>query len=73
MTLHASALSLGTAVGAAVGGLILTVSSYQTIGIVSMALYVASALIVWRLYTHEHPDAAQDCATGNALDRPEAV
>jgi predicted MFS family arabinose efflux permease len=73
MTLHASALSLGTAVGAAVGGLILTVASYQTVGIVSMALFVASASVVWRWYTHSHPDAAQESAASDALTRPRAV
>jgi predicted MFS family arabinose efflux permease len=73
MTLHASALSLGTAVGAAVGGLILTVASYQALGIVSMVLYVASASIVWRWYTHAHPDVADEGATSDPLTRSRAV
>jgi DHA1 family inner membrane transport protein len=57
LTLHASALSLGTALGAAVGGLILVLADYRAIGIVSMAFYVASALLVWRLHTRERSSA----------------
>jgi MFS transporter, DHA1 family, inner membrane transport protein len=57
LTLHVSAISLGTALGAAVGGLILALADYGLIGIVSMVCYVASALLVWQLHV---PAAASE-------------
>ena len=50
LTLHASALSLGTGLGAAIGGLVLTVAGYPAIGIVSAAFFIVSALLVWSLH-----------------------
>ena len=47
LTLHGSALSFGTALGGALGGLVLLWGSYPALGYGSLALLVAAAGVAW--------------------------
>ena len=47
MTLNSSAISLGTALGSALGGLLLVLGGYPAIGLGSLAFLAASAGLTW--------------------------
>ena len=47
MTLNASALSLGTAVGSSLGGLLLTLGGYPALGMGAVVLSSASGAVIW--------------------------
>jgi predicted MFS family arabinose efflux permease len=47
LTLNGSAMSLGTALGGSVGGLLLAVGGYPTLGAGSLVLALAAAGVVW--------------------------
>ena len=51
LTLHAAALSLGTALGAAAGGLVLALADYAAIGLMGLLFFWLSAILVW-LFHH---------------------
>ena len=55
LTLNSAANCIGTALGSAVGGLMLALGSYEAVGLCSLAWLVAAAGLVWWSQVHDAP------------------
>ena len=55
LTFNSAANCIGTALGGALGGLMLALGSYEAVGLCSLAWLVAAAGLVWWSHVHEAP------------------